>query len=946
MTVDFAEMTTSSFLLGLQPADYHSLLAQAMQSLDESTNFTLIWDSLLNAFFDLFSVYPADRTLIDYLNGAIEKHIVPLHYAFSYSLTNANRMHDGATLYLLFQTFKHLNYTTGSPLYMFPYNIPELVVSCLTVLRGWQSLVRPTVYGPAPSPVAEMLLLLLSAGADASAITTAQAAMYYNQVAQELHLLQTPDVVHLDDNLRAALDSYMLALRIVVDDNAKAAQEVELFHAIQFSLSKSTAAGSASDVELTSMLLHLFDERASELSFGNLDVTVAILRALLHHLATPLSVFFKQVLLGGLNIIARRSSQSHLVHEYHAWCSIVTCRIPTALIKLAEAVVTELPSESPSAAVETALREVHARSELLQQVELPVLPDLGSDTSMFPTVLPVGDLKVWTSLLTSFMNQGMLGDDVAESLGYTAPPRQVSGLQLEAEEHGQDLQAYLAGRLGPDTSLEDSQALLGRAMDDYHSHAALAGAIQERFVALASAEDVEPLSHLCKALSQSDAAVDILCLYGSLSEVLGYGLVFVKGFSCEGVGDPQTAITQFGTVVLFLQLTFTRYQLSSFKYTIGTTAVDPGFLLLSHRVYAMHELLPDEGVSLQAWFKAVFSRDSEGIDDHILRTTPPLTLLRIAPTLFSESLALATAKAIDLDAIRNGCQFFFEENLNWTLVGVVKSLTMEINSSPSTAAAHFEVLKLLIEKTNSLPTVIRLCRPSILRISPDAPAVRPRLVDLQNIRKVVESLSVHGQMERKVIADGIAVPHAIVREALRLAVSGGPAGISTRRCLTGVSPASFLEILWADLQVEHATNTSSDVLHRVAANALVASALTADPRRPVLLPLFLLRFVPLELVNIQQTPFELNRHASSTELLALTIMSAMSLSFHLERALNLLAVPSPAAKLAAARLSPVALAHRLAAQLRGSSNPLTADLRQRLGAKQSFVTMFPDLGLH
>jgi mediator of RNA polymerase II transcription subunit 5 len=100
--------------------------------------------------------------------------------------------------------------------------------------------------------------------------------------------------------------------------------------------------------------------------------------------------------------------------------------------------------------------------------------------------------------------------------------------------------------------------------------------------------------------------------------------------------------------------------------------VDPGLLLLPQRVYSVQELAADQVAALQAWFKALFSRDSEGIDDHILRTTPPLTLLRIAPTLFSEALAMATLKAIDLDAIRNGCQFFFDDILNWTLVGVIK----------------------------------------------------------------------------------------------------------------------------------------------------------------------------------------------------------------------------------------------------------------------------------
>jgi mediator of RNA polymerase II transcription subunit 5 len=255
---------------------YHSLLAQATQNLNASSNFTSVWDGLLGelvlskyemgdlssnccltgALFDLFTVYPADQTLVAYLSGALESSFLPLHYAFTYSLNNSGRIHDGATLHLIFETLKRLHYATGAPLYMFPYNIPELVIACLPVLRGWQALVQPTVYGSAPCPVADMLLLLLTAGNDTSSITTAQAALYYTQFVQELQMLQQSSGA-LDENMRAALNSYMLALRMVVDDNAKAAQEVELMHAIQFSLSKSSTAGSAPDVELSSLLLHL-----------------------------------------------------------------------------------------------------------------------------------------------------------------------------------------------------------------------------------------------------------------------------------------------------------------------------------------------------------------------------------------------------------------------------------------------------------------------------------------------------------------------------------------------------------------------------------------------------------------------------------------------------------------------------------------------------------------
>jgi len=70
-----------------------------------------------------------------------------------------------------------------------------------------------------------------------------------------------------------------------------------------------------------------FNERAGDLSFGNLDVTVAIFRAVFQHLANPLGTFYKHLLLGGLKIIARYSHQSGMEQQYHIWCTIVTRRV-------------------------------------------------------------------------------------------------------------------------------------------------------------------------------------------------------------------------------------------------------------------------------------------------------------------------------------------------------------------------------------------------------------------------------------------------------------------------------------------------------------------------------------------------------------------------------------------------------------------------------------------
>jgi len=90
-------------------------------------------------------------------------------------------------------------------------------------------------------------------------VTTVQAGQYYTQIANELQLPAN----HFDDAMRSALTTYLMNLRVAMDDNAKLAQEVELMQALQISLSKSSNAESALDIELTALLLHLVSEIAS-----------------------------------------------------------------------------------------------------------------------------------------------------------------------------------------------------------------------------------------------------------------------------------------------------------------------------------------------------------------------------------------------------------------------------------------------------------------------------------------------------------------------------------------------------------------------------------------------------------------------------------------------------------------------------------------------------------
>ena len=60
------------------------------------------------------------------------------------------------------------------------------------------------------------------------------------------------------------------------------------------------------------------------------------------------------------------------------------------------------------------------------------------------------------------------------------------------------------------------------------------------------------------------------------------------------------------------------------------------------------------------------------------RSTKPRVLCLISPVLFSQAISLCSIQKIDMDVLNNGVSYFLGPLLNWTLVGVVKTLLREI----------------------------------------------------------------------------------------------------------------------------------------------------------------------------------------------------------------------------------------------------------------------------
>lgn len=116
-------------------------------------------------------------------------------------------------------------------------------------------------------------------------------------------------------------------------------------------------------------------------------------------------------------------------------------------------------------------------------------------------------------------------------------------------------------------------------------------------------------------------------------------LIFVEfeGWLTCVQGDPQSALGQYGDVLLLLQLCIARYevgispcpcfsltiysclQLRSGVFKHGGRILDASYLTSSWAVYNLADLADTESTLVNDWVRAVFDSNSVGIDDNILR---------------------------------------------------------------------------------------------------------------------------------------------------------------------------------------------------------------------------------------------------------------------------------------------------------------------------------------
>ncbi len=145
--------------------------------------------------------------------------------------------------------------------------------------------------------------------------------------------------------------------------------------------------------------------------------------------------------------------------------------------------------------------------------------------------------------------------------------------------------------------------------------------------------------------------MDLLSLHVKLTEVVFRALRFLEEYDCETVGkritnvpydadrlsgNPQTAVSHLGDVVLLVQYVVVRYrvgispcfsgwcsltsgQLSPNNIFLNDQTASASYLFSSTSSQDPGTMSIEEATAFASWFKALFDSSSEGIEDTIFR---------------------------------------------------------------------------------------------------------------------------------------------------------------------------------------------------------------------------------------------------------------------------------------------------------------------------------------
>ncbi|THH02183.1 hypothetical protein EW026_g678 [Hermanssonia centrifuga] len=111
--------------------------------------------------------------------------------------------------------------------------------------------------------------------------------------------------------------------------------------------------------------------------------------------------------------------------------------------------------------------------------------------------------------------------------------------------------------------------------------------------------------------------LEIVSLHLKLSDLVTRAITILQDYDCETLGDPQTAVSHLGDVVLFVQCTMARYNLSpSALGVLDEKRLSSAFLNSPTVAYRLEDLKGEDLVAFNTWYKALFDVGTSLAEDY------------------------------------------------------------------------------------------------------------------------------------------------------------------------------------------------------------------------------------------------------------------------------------------------------------------------------------------
>ncbi|KAJ7293655.1 hypothetical protein C8J57DRAFT_33900 [Mycena rebaudengoi] len=919
------DLTRNSFQSGIGPAKWISLCKMFLAKQNTFDSPQATQRALSNSVLVLYRSYPGDPDLQEYLKSALRAQILSLSTYVSTLLQAARstELHAPATLDMLCRIALDAHYSSGLSSAAFysdsPVTVPNTLQDALALLRIAYDL--PISHFHQLTTSASELVILLFSCADMSQLHAPQAMVILSDASAML------SHISISQNVRQVLEGFVLSLTLIIGDE-KAAPEAHMMHNIQLALGKSDVIGSSSNTDTVSFSLvlnYLVSQRANEFGSGSGTDPGALLVSLFRWTSWAPPVFYTQLLLSAFICLSESVSASASI-----WRAFVIGRLPQILITFEKILNTDNATpENWKGALQIAITSTVRRSDLLDRCERVV--------NKLPSSRPAHAEDLSRSFARDFLRQlllcGLLDQNFVLTMDSSFSNDSAVHLHSEAQDVGVDLESYIYSKLSPDLDFDDTRTWIERVWNDSSSHKTFAEVALRRFTSSAASLDAETLSHLCRIFYLCDAALDMISLHLRISDFIFQALLFLEQSDCETVGDPQTAVSHLGDVVLFLQY-LSRFHLETDVFSFGGRSISSAFLRSTAVVHTIGALSGEDAIAFTAWYKALFDSRSEGIEDTILRSTQPKTLLRISASLFSHAIQDPN---IDDSTLENGTSYFTGPLLRWTLVGVVLALIQEIQLKGFSAPKHFIVLQTLLLSPTCPRPVRCLCGQRIISLLADnrvksiIPSVKFDPVSIHRV--TVEALGLdNAQSQLRLQTAWQSQPRQAIRHTIAMGRAAKAPALDVERCIRTVPPFKFLQVLWSELLTAAASFGETDVCTRIATFVLTMPRPLGSPP---LLAMFLNILLPALISNIDGG--QAGEQPMAIDLLGSVISSVLTASLHLDLAFSdasrpVLGQPS------------IAVARRVAADLRFRSkkqSSASSMILQRLSASQSFVANFP-----